>query len=827
MVDVMWRWPRAHYVLTVLMLCGIPVRVVGHLTPATDHSRIARAVRIQTPPVIDGTFDDSVWSKAPSFTGLTQKDPDEGEPATERTEIQVAYDDDALYVAIAAHDSSPDSIVARLVRRDGWTEADQVIVGIDPYHDHQTGYWFGVNAAGSVEDGRISNDGDGWDAWDDTWNGVWEVQVSVHETGWNAEYRIPYHCLRFNPAEHYTWGINVQRNITRRKERDYWVMVPRSENGFNSRFGHLEGIEGIEPTRALEFLPYTVGRATLAPEGDVDHRDLFGNLGADVRYGLTSGISLNAAINPDFGQVEGDPSRLNLSVFETFQEERRPFFLEGAQDFKTPIQLFYSRRIGRNPGYFELPDDWEEVDRPPFTNIIGAVKVTGKTAHKTTFGLLEAVSAQESARIGSTYTEVANGPEQTIQRDMLVEPRANFLIGRIKQDLFGGNSHIGAIATALNRQGAESAYTGGVDWTLKWRDNAYDFSGQLAGNYTETDEGTDRGVASQAVLGKRSGWLRGHLQWESFSPGFEVNDLGFQWRNDYYNAWLHMEGQRNEPWSVFQRNEVNLNYWGMWNHDNATLEHGIGFGAWNRLRNHWEFGAWLMHRFRAIDDLDTRGGWPIAVPSFWEWESFIESDSRRMVSGWVFFDGGNSSVGSTWGNVGSGMTIRPSPNVEVRLRPRVSWDHRKTQWVENTEDADADTVYRSVYGRLKSRTLDLTTRVTVLFNRDLSLELYLQPYFSSGDYRDFVELAQPSSYDFDPHVEELEEDPDFGDRSLQSNLVLRWEYRPGSTLFFVWSQSRDKSFERARFRPLADLGGSLTDDGTNTFLVKLNYWLSM
>jgi len=826
MSEFMCRKISAPHLVIALLLCAMPARVLGHITLAADSSRIAQAVRIRTPPHIDGVFDDAVWSVAPAFSGFTQRDPDEGKPPTERTEVQVAYDDDALYVAITAHDSAPDSIVARLVRRDGWTEADRVSVFIDPYHDHQTWYWFEVNAAGSVEDGRISSDGDGWGAWDDTWNGVCEVQVAIHETGWNAEYRIPYHCLRFNPAERYTWGINVERNITRRKERDHWVMVPRDENGFVSRFGHLEGIEGIEPTRAFEFLPYTVGRATLAPEGDDDHRDLFGNLGADVRYGLTSGISLNAAINPDFGQVEADPAQLNLSVFETFQDERRPFFLEGAQDFKTPIQLFYSRRIGRNPGYFELPDGWEDVDRPEFTNIIGAVKITGKTANKTTFGLLEAASAQESARIETTFTDAATGTEQAIRRNVRVEPRANFLIGRVKQDLFGGNSHLGAIATALNRQGAESAYTGGIDWTVKWKDNAYDFSGQIAGNYTETDEGTEKGVASQAILGKRSGWLRGHLWWESFSPGFEVNDLGFQWRNDYYNAWLSLEARRNEPWSVFQRNEFHLNYWGLWNYDNVTLEHGIGFGGWNRLRSFWEFGAWFMHRFRAIDDLDTRGGWPIVAPAFWEWESFVESDSRKVVSGWVFYDGGNSSVGSTWGNVGSGVTIRPSPNIEVRLRPRVSWRHHQAQWVENIEDADADTVSHSVYGRLKSRTLDLTTRVTVLFNRDLSLELYLQPYFSSGEYRDFVELAQPSSYDFIPHPDP-EEDPDFGDRSLQSNLVLRWEYRPGSTLFVVWSQRREKSFEKARFRPWTDLGGSLTDDGTNIFLVKLNYWLSM
>ena len=322
----------------LVIATGSPAR--AHHPTSPDSTRVLRAVRAEQPPVVDGVLNDAIWRRAPRFEGLTQRDPDEGEAATERTEVQFAYDDEALYMGVALHDSEPDRIVARMARRDRWAESDRLELFLDPHHDHQTGYWFEVNAAGSLTDGRISRDGDGWGAWDDTWDGVWDARVGRSDSGWTAEFRIPFSCLRFSPAEEYTWGINLQRMISRKKERAYWVMVPRAENGFVSRFGHLEGIRGIEPTRALEFLPYTVGRATLAPSDDPDDGDLFGNLGGDVRYGITSGISLNATINPDFGQVESDPAELNLSVFETFQDERRPFFLEGAQDFDTPIELF-------------------------------------------------------------------------------------------------------------------------------------------------------------------------------------------------------------------------------------------------------------------------------------------------------------------------------------------------------------------------------------------------------------------------------------------------------------------------------------------------------
>lgn len=824
-VDLRRRRYRLRLVVLVTLTLGAVSAVRAHSPAGLDSTRVIRAVRAAAAPQIDGQLDDAVWQRAPRSGGFTQRDPDEGAPPTETTRVQAAYDDRALYVGVTLHDSDPAGIMCRMARRDSWAESDRVELYLDAHHDHQTGCWFEVNAAGSLTDGHISDDGEGWGAWDDTWDGVWDARVSISESGWTVEYAIPYACLRFNPADEYTWGINLQRVIARKKERDYWVMVPRTENGFVSRFGHLKGIQGIEPTKALEFVPYVVGRASLAPADDPDDGEILGNLGGDVRYGISSAVSLNATINPDFGQVESDPAELNLSVFETFQEERRPFFLEGAQTFDTPIDLFYSRRIGRRPGYLDLPGDWEEVEAPDYTNILGAAKVTGKTAGKTSFGLLEAVTAQEKALAESTYVEPGTGRERAARTRFLTEPRANFVVGRLKQDLWQGNSHVGGLFTAVNREGAESAYTGGVDWRLKWCENAYEFSGQVAANRTETGDGLEEGWGTQFGLSKDNGRLHARFRSEAYSSGFEINDLGYQWRNDYYNEWVSVELNHDDPWWVFQRSEVGCEQWTSWNMDHVNLEHAVAASTWNQLRNFWEAGGWFMHRFESKDDLDTRGGPLIRVPASTEAEVWLESDSRKSVSGWAWFSLGSDTAGSYWRRLSAGITVRPGSRVEIELNPGLHWRHEDAQWVENVDDEGDDTDDHFVYAQLDSRTLDLTTRAALLFTRDLSLELYLQPFVSAGDYTGYKELARAGSYDFTP-FRPPDDNPDFRARSLQSNLVFRWEYRPGSTVFLVWSQSRSRDYQRFRFRPLGDALSSFTDSGTDIFLVKLNYWVS-
>ena len=806
--------------LLAILLCATlgPEQVYAHQV----ENHVLRATHIEQAPIIDGRFDDPAWSQAETFSGFLQRDPKEGEPATEKTTVQLVYDDEALYVAIAAYDSYPEKIVSRLVRRDDYSDADWVQVSLDPHHDHQTGYFFEVNAGGSLDDGTMSND----DNDDDTWNGVWESKHRINDQGWNVEFKIPYHALRFNPADEYSWGINITRYISRKKESVYWVMVPHKERGWVSRFAHLEGIRDIEPKRSLEILPYSVGRSTFAPKGDANHRYFFGNVGASLRYGISSSTSLNASINPDFGQVEADPAELNLSVFETFQQERRPFFVEGSQSFDTPIDLFYSRRIGRQPGYYEPPDGYNTVDESDFTTILASAKITGKTESKTTFGLLAAVTAKEYARIETTLVEEGTGRETRRHRDFLKEPRSTYLIGRAKQDFAGGNSNIGLLATALNRDGGENAYSGGLDWSHKWADNGYRFWGQSAATNAIEDDERRSGWGQIAVLSKTSGNWRGDLWTEAYSPAFQPNDMGFQWRNDYYQPWLWIQYRDEEPNDFFRRQFYNINRWGMWNFDRDNLENGFNINTHHQFTNYWWLHGEFYHLGRALDDLDTRGGPLIATPSRSGIDLEIESDDRFMVSGFIEYEWERTSAGGKHREMAAGIQVRPTSNIEISVRPRVSWDFADAQWVENIDSYGDGEDDQYVYGQFDSRRLDLTTRASVLFSRDLSLELYIQPFIATGDYSDYKELARPASYSFLPHVGP-EEDPDFRNRSLQSNLVLRWEYRPGSTFFLVWSQFRDDEGERPRFKPLSNLGKSFADEGTNIFLVKFNYWLLM
>ena len=797
--------PTLAAALACLILLGSPPRTaLAHDPAELDPEKTMRAVRLGSQvPRIDGRLDDEVWRRAPSYSGLTQQIPNDGEPATERTLIQFAYDEDALYIAMALHYSDPDMITDNLTRRDQTYNVDRFRVEIDTHHDHQTAYMFELSAAGVQRDGHGTKNGDGFDR---NWDAVWEGRVAGHPEGLAAEWRIPYQALRFQPADQYTWGINVVRSIPLKHEMVYWSRVPRNERGWVSRFGHLVGIEGISPARALEVLPYTVGRTILYPGSDRD-RDLTARVGADVRYGLSHSTSLNAAINPDFGQVEADPAELNLTVFETFQSERRPFFVEGAQMFRTPIDLFYSRRIGRRPGYLSIRDGWDEGNRPELTTVLGALKLTGKTRGQTTFGLMEAVTTEEHVRIDSA----------ALVRHQLIEPRTNYLAGRLVQDVLG-NSHVGVLATAINRGRGDDAWSGGVDWKLNSEDNHYEFVGQLAASRT----GGGGGWASDVELAKRTGHWQAEIGLEAYSPDFQINDMGFLRRADMYEPRLELELENEDPWKMLRRSGIWLDRWVQRNFDDVTLDDAVTIGAWTQFMNYWSVGGGNTHRFRASDDRDTRGGPLIATPAsdrFWIW---AENDWRQPYNGWVEYNWGSDSAGGSTRRLGGGLTLKPMAYLEVRLHPSYSWNHDDAQWIENVERDGAD---HYLYGELDSETLDLTTRANIIFNPRLSLEIYVQPFVTVGDYENFRELAPPDTYPITP-FDQPADNPDFRRRSLRSNIVLRWEYRLGSTLFLVWSQDRSDSSDAPRLRPLSNLGSSFGDSGTNVLFVKTTYWLS-
>ena len=777
--------------------------------------KTATAVRTNgTPPQLDGALDDEIWKTAPLHDAFTQQDPDEGKPATERTTFQVVYDDEAVYFGIVCYDSEPDKIFSRLVRRDDYVTSDRVDVILDPHYSRQNAIWFSVYPSGSITDGTISSGG--W--WDGTWNGVWEVKTKIHKNSWVAEYKIPYHVLRFAPKEKYTWGLQVARSVSRKKEYTLWRFIKKDDPGWVSHFGDLTGVENIDPPHHLELIPYTMGRTTLNSK-----TDLWGNIGGDVQYGITSGISLNATVNPDFGQVEVDPASLNLSAYEEYFEERRPFFVQGASIFENAdYNFFYSRRIGRKPSHFELPDDATEISRPEATTILGAAKIVGKTNSKTSFGIMEAVTAPAHAQI-----EKAGNPH-----DYLVEPLTNYFTGRVKQDILD-NSYVGLITTAVNRRSSNAAYVGGLDWDLKFAKERYQVSGTIAASRAEKLDEPKSGYLAHLEFDKQGGWLRLDTDFRVLSPDLEINDLGYRRRADMIE-WNHdFTARKQKPFSIFRRVIFGLYGWRTWNYDRVSISRYSEIWTNGRLKNYWDYDLWVGRTLASFSDDDVRrGGTLIKNPPGWWIFTRLRTDSRKILQLQLNPVFSWNDDGRTYDyDVRLRLRVRVASNIEVSFGPSYEYQVRDAQWVDMVEENINGQVKKHyVYGELENRTLDFTTRANISFTPTMSLQFYVQPFITIGDYKNFKELIEPKSYQFKPYA--LNENRDFHRRSLRGNTVLRWEFRPGSTLFVVWTQSREAELEQMKeedleFRPLQRLRSSFTDAGKNIFLIKCRYWFGV
>jgi hypothetical protein len=812
-------------VICLLVLCFVACFAVNAETQNnTTPTKRAIAVRANPQaPKIDGILDDEAWSKAPKFDDFLQKNPNEGAQPTERTVFQVLYDDEAVYFGVQCYNSKSNSLVCRLTRRDGWIETDRVTINLDPYFDRQTGYWFTAHVAGSVSDGVIYNDR----MFDQNWDAVWEVKTKINENGWTAEYRIPYHVLRFSPKDEYTWGLNVERNICGKKEFDQWSLISSDRPGMVSRFGILEGIKGIHPPKHLELMPYSMGRTIREAKNDYS-----GNIGADVRYGITSGVSLNATVNPDFGQVEADPSELNLTAFESFLSERRPFFIEGASIFKnSDYDIFYSRRIGRFPEYNLIPEDAIEISRPEATNIISAAKITGKTAKKTSFGIMEAVTAPEYAKIER------NIDGEIVKEDFLVEPLTNYFVGRLKQDILGGSSNVGLIATAVNRKDSEAGYVSSTDWSLNFRENKYEFSGTLAASNAMVDipaeERKERksGYLAHLEFDKKGGWIGGETALSALSPNLNMNDLGFTRRTDRIRWGAGLGLNRDKRLAIFRKCDLNLNGDLAWNYDGINTGKGLGLWFWGELLNYWWTNIGAGREFESMNDSEVRRNGPLMKnqPSLF-FEGSIHTDSRKSVAFrlsphiWRTDDGKSHGHG-----IGIEFETRPISNFEFRIEPSYNYHFAYSQWIDRFEEiVDNQTVYHYVFGELDNKTVNISMRGNVSFTPKLTLEIFLQPFVTIGDYSNIKELAKPESYEFKPYS--LGWNNDFHYRSLKGNMVLRWEFRPGSTLYVVWSQSKWMTIDGAmqddlELRPFERLKSTFSDYGKNVFLIKVNYWI--
>ncbi|MFL5382223.1 MAG: DUF5916 domain-containing protein [Longimicrobiaceae bacterium] len=846
--------------------------------PAPAPARRAAAVRISgRAPEVDGRLDDAAWAAAPVLSGLTQKDPKEGEPATERTEVRFLYDDHALYVGARMVSSEPAKIQAPVSRRDVWDQAETFAVSLDTYHDRRTAYTFAVTAAGTRADAYHPRDTPDYD---DQYAPVWVARTARDSAGWTAEMRIPLSQLRFNPGESQSWGLNVRRWIPQKEEDDYWIVVPRSVTAWASRFGELEGITGIRPERRVELMPYVATGASF--NHGVDPRDPFRDpreatvrAGADLKVGFGPNLTLDATVNPDFGQVDADPAEVNLSAFETFFSERRPFFTEGSQLLSGGgAGYFYSRRIGAAPHGIANGDF---VDTPTSSTILGAAKLTGRLPSGLSVGVLGAVTGAEWARTLDLEAD-------TFGR-VRVEPGTAYGVVRMQQELGKHGSTAGFILTGVHRAleaGSplaarlnRDALTGAADWNLRLGGGTYELSGALGFSHQAGDSlailrlqrssaryfqrpdadyvtldpsrttltGTTASLAMQKVNGKHWLWTVGA---DARSPGFELNDAGSLSNADYVNAYGELRYRENKPGGPFRRWTAYLTPSATWNRGGTRVggTHYIDFEpTW---KNYWRSWFTFFVTPRALSPIATRGGPPAGALASWAGIAQVANSAAAKLR-WnarVYY--GENEEGNPTYRLSGGLSVRPGPQWQLSVTPNYLRTTPVRQYVATFDGGPAETFGKTYVFAAVDRSEFITDlRLTWLFTPDLSLELYAQPFASSGRYYQFGELPAAGAY----RLRSLDGDTtrvarhgdetvvrygtqsrtvsDFNVRSFRSNAVLRWEWRPGSTLFVVWQQDRSGERDSIAHVGVRSLVETLDTAGNNYLAVKLTYWLPL
>ena len=857
--------------LLLLSLAG------GAAAQAADSSKQFTALRLDNGRLhIDGRLDEPAWADAAWRSDFLQKEPVEGGTPSGRTEVAFFYDDDALYVGARMESADPAGLPSTVTRRDQFSNAEHFIVALDTYHDRRTAYSFIVSSGGVRSD--YYHPADGEDERDYTWDPVWQARTTITPTGWVVELRIPFSQLRFSAAGSQTWGLQINRWMPHANEDVYWIVIPKNETGWSSRFGLLTGIEGVKPPRRVELLPYVAGNGRYedAPSGDPfnDGSEYTGRAGLDFKMGLGPNLTLDATVNPDFGQVEADPAEVNLSAFETFFSERRPFFTEGANLLAgNGPGYFYSRRIGTSPRGDAAADF---VERPDNATILGAAKVTGRLRSGTSIGFLTAFTDREEAR---TY-DVATGRFGRTA----IEPFTAYGVGRVQQEVGKNQSVIGASLTTVYRSLgdsalaallAERAITGGADWNLRFKDGTYEVGGFVGLSHvsgdaaaiarvqrapahflqrpdaTEFDFDTTRtsltGYAAGLNASKNSGkhWL-GSVGVSTESPYWELNDAGrLQSANDA-DAFLQVRYRENTRGRLFHRWSSNAflgrgwNYGGVVTYTEASLGNSFTFHNFMRLF----LGVYGNLRSQS-DDL-TRGGPLMGDHGGIGGDVELSGNEGKPVTwnaGLSWFDDEAGGWRRSWsGSLG----IRPIPAIAVSLEPSWTRSVSSRQFVASLGGGTAATYGgRYVFAYVDRNTLSASVRVNYAFSPDLSLEFYGEPFAASGHYRNFGELPDARSFKLRKYgtdgttITRLPDgsrdvtdgaqtfnlpDRDFNVLSFRSNLVLRWEWRPGSTLFVVWQQ--DKFGDATRGVGVRSLFDSFKADGGQFLAVKVTYWLA-
>lgn len=832
-------------------------------------------------PVIDGKLDDECWKHGNWAGDYIQYIPNEGAEPTFQTEHNIQYDDHYLYIAIRAHDPEPDKVHRYAGVRDELV-GDKVGVCFDSYRDYRTGFEFTVTAWGQKVDLVLFNPTN----WDFNWDAVWKVKVGLEEAAWVAEIEVPLSQLRYSNKDEQVWGLHTWRWIDRLNEESNWERQTKTGPGMLYNFGEFIGLKGLKKSRRLEILPFVLGdletmKKTPGNPYTKNGRTWGGNAGLDAKIGVSSNFTIDLTINPDFGQVESDPSVMNLTAFETFYEEKRPFFLEGLTifDYKFDRQnLFYSRRIGHAPSRVIEEDEGHFVKNPDMTTILDAVKFSGTDSKGLSVGFIQSLTANEYARVSDL-----NGHESK----RMVEPLTNYIVGRVQKGYNAGNTIVGGMFTSTNRfigdSGLDflpaSSYAGGLDLLHHWKEKKFYVNAKVSGSHIRGSQeaitalqessvhyfqrpGADylpydvtrtrlSGHGGKLEVGKGSGgrWKYSTaLSW--LSPGFDINDLGYMRTADEIENQNRLEYFITKPVSIFRTLEVSLVERNLWNFNGTSLGSQGEMMLMTDFKNQWRLTTGIAYFTAGVDTRLLRGGFDMKIPSASEVKISLQSDPSKRYIGMIKYNynkRGNNSA--TLMSISPGVTVRPFNMLKLGISGDYMENRDELQYV--TTKTIGEEGKRYILGTINQKTLGITVRVDLNLSPEFSIQYYGSPFISRGNYSDLKKVTSPmageykdrySIYqnallvngryqlpDFDgstPVILSID-NPDFNFHQFRSNLVAKWEYRLGSFIYLVWSSEKtgrngfSKSSFGESYRYLKEAFPN------NIFLVKLNYWFSI
>jgi len=830
-------------------------------------------------PVIDGKLDDECWKTGTWAGDFHQFIPDEGAKPAWPTEFNIQYDDKYIYAAIRSFDGEPEKIQRYSGLRDEFS-GDMAGINFDSYHDRKTGFEFNLSSWGQKMDLILTNP----EKMDLNWNAVWKGKSGLEDSAWVAEFEIPLSQIRYSKEDEQVWGLHIWRWINRLQEESDWEYQTRTGPGVLYNYGELRGIKGLKKSQRLEIMPYVLGeletmqKETGNPFTETG-RNWSGNVGLDAKIGISSNFTVDMTVNPDFGQVESDPSVMNLTAFETFYEEKRPFFLEGRSIFNYEFDnqsLFYSRRIGHSPSYTVDPLENSYVDAPDMTKILSAFKLSGTTSDELSVGLIQSITANEFA----TVIDSEGNKSHT-----RVEPITNYSVARIQKGYNGANTTIGGIVTSVNRKIEEeqldfltnNAFTGGLDLMHQWKDKEFFLDARLIGSYLDgSSESITRLQESSAryyqrpgadylkydtlstALGGYGGKLRvgkgskGHWRYSTgvtwLSPGIELNDLGYMNSADEINNENEIGYFVTNPVSIFRNYRINLEQFNSWNFEGRFLGLGSHLSFNSELKNQWGLNLNLIYHSEAIDTKILRGGYDMLMPFSILTFGSLRTDYSKRVSAAMEYNyelGGDNSVARY--QLNPGITFRPFRSMKINLSADFENNFNELQYI-TTLDYQGDKKY--ILGKIDQKTYGMTFRVNLNITPEFSIQYYGSPFISRGTYSEYKYVTDPEAdsysdriklYDYtvmDNGVIRLDENgdnvtdyplgnPNFNFHQFRSNFVAKWEYRLGSFIYFVWSSERTGQNEMSEIS-ISESYTHLKDVfPNNIFLIKLNYWFSL